>query len=116
MPTSPPTRCGAANCHEFATNRGRCDDHQPKPWANGSSSWQSGSTRKWREARAQQLSREPKCRRCGADANQVDHITPLSESGSKWDPANMQSLCEDCHDAKSLEDRRRRRRPSRMTF
>lgn len=103
-------------CHEFATTRGRCPEHQPKPWATRSASWQSGSTRKWREARDQQLRDETHCRRCGTKATEVDHILPLSEGGSKWDKANMQSLCEDCHKAKSLEDRRRRRRPSRMTF
>lgn len=29
MPTAPPTRC---HCGHPATRRGRCDQHQPKPW------------------------------------------------------------------------------------
>lgn len=116
MPMSPPSRCSDMRCAELATNRGRCEEHQPPAWANKSKSWEAGSTRRWRGVRAQQLLDEPRCRRCGAEATEVDHILPLSERGSKWDRANIQSLCEGCHEAKSLEDRRRRRRPSRMTF
>lgn len=116
MPVAPPSRCGRVGCTNMATKRGRCDECQPPPWANSSKSWQSGSSRKWREFRAQQLRDEPKCRRCDVDATEVDHILPLSEGGSKWDKANVQSLCQDCHGAKTLEDRRRKRRPSGMTF
>lgn len=109
MPEAPPTRCSEPGCYELTT-AGRCEEHKRKAWANRSKAWGSGSTRKWREARRRQLVHEPDCRRCGARATQVDHIVPLSEGGSMWDPANWQSLCESCHDVKSAEDRRRRTR------
>ncbi|MEU3826462.1 HNH endonuclease [Streptomyces sp. NPDC029080] len=116
MPEAPPTRCSEPECHELTTH-GRCEQHQRRAWANRSTSWGSGSTRKWRAARRRQLDAEPDCRRCGERATQVDHIVPLSEGGSKWDPANWQSLCGACHDIKSAEDRRRRTRidGSRLT-
>ncbi|MFD9157852.1 HNH endonuclease [Streptomyces goshikiensis] len=58
------------------------------------------------------LDREPQCRWCGTKMDlQVDHIIPLSEGGSKWDPANAQALCETCHEIKTDQDRRRRTRP-----
>lgn len=116
MPTSPPSRCTEGGCHELTTE-GRCDEHKPKAWANRSDAWGKGSTRKWRSFRAKRLEDEPQCRRCGRRATEVDHIIPLSEGGSKWDAANCQSLCDDCHDVKSDEDRRRRTRieGSRLT-
>jgi 5-methylcytosine-specific restriction endonuclease McrA len=117
MPEAPPSRCSEPSCYEL-TASGRCEQHQRKPWANKSKAWGSGSTRKHRKWRADRLAEEPQCRRCGARTNlQVDHIVPLSEGGSRWDPANAQTLCADCHDVKSAEDRRRRTRieGSRLT-
>ncbi|MCD9196063.1 HNH endonuclease [Streptomyces albireticuli] len=114
MPTSPPTRCSEGGCHELTTT-GRCERHTRKAWANKSKAWGAGSTRKWRTRRAQQLADEPHCRRCGTKATQVDHIVPLSEGGSQWDQANLQSLCADCHELKSAEDRRRRTRDRYLT-
>ncbi|WP_414629057.1 HNH endonuclease [Streptomyces xanthochromogenes] len=110
MPVSPPSRCSEGGCGELTT-QGRCEAHQRKAWANRSKAWGAGSTRKWREFRAQRLAAEPQCRWCSAKRSlEVDHITPLSEGGSKWDPANVQTLCEACHEVKSAQDRRRRTR------
>ena len=33
-------------------------------------------------------------------ADVVDHKTPMSKGGSKWNPANHQSLCSRCNSAK----------------
>lgn len=118
MPTSPPTRCGDPECQELTT-QGRCELHQRKAWANRSKAWGSGSTRKWREARARQLDHEPQCRWCGSrERLEVDHVLQLAEGGSKWDAANLQTLCKACHELKSAQDRRNRTYPdgSRLTF
>lgn len=32
---------------------------------------------------------------------EVDHITPISEGGHPFDPANLQTLCSDCHQQKT---------------
>ena len=68
-------------------------------------------TRVWREVlRPGQLLREPFCRECAARglrvrATVVDHVTPHR---GRWalfsDPANLQSLCKACHDAKTMRE------------
>lgn len=104
MPTAPPSRCTDPECHDLATTNGRCDAHQRPPWQQRSKAWGKGSTTAWRRFRRDQLRREWLCRHCGTKATEVDHIRPLSQGGAKWDPGNVQSLCSDCHDAKSEAD------------
>lgn len=41
---------------------------------------------------------------CPRIADHVDHITPLAEGGDRYDPANMQSLCEPHHTTKTTAD------------
>lgn len=41
-------------------------------------------------------------------AREVDHITPLHRGGTDH-PDNLQSLCRDCHAAKSADEDRERR-------
>lgn len=60
------------------------------------------------EQRARRLRQEPLCRHCKArglvrQATQVDHIVPLFKGGDDND-LNCQSLCDDCHDAKTRRD------------
>ena len=59
------------------------------------------SSRRWQRVRERQLAREPLCRVCGGLATDVDHIRPWKAGGSIWDAANLQSLCQRCHAAKS---------------
>ena len=40
---------------------------------------------------------------------EVDHIVPLSHGGRLMDRANLQHLCAACHDAKTRQQRPRRR-------
>ena len=49
------------------------------------------------------LAEERECRLCGADATQVDHITPKARGGSdeRW---NLRALCVPCHRAKTSLD------------
>jgi len=58
----------------------------------------------WQRCRAAHIAREPTCRHCGALADEVDHIVPLSAGGSKLDDSNLQSLCRSCHRKKTLAD------------
>lgn len=47
---------------------------------------------------------------------EVDHITPVAEGGHPFDPANLQTLCEDCHGDKTAREnseRAERQTPSR---
>ena len=45
------------------------------------------------------------CVLCGARATDVDHIIELVDGGSFHDPANLRSLCRECHKAKTLRMR-----------
>jgi 5-methylcytosine-specific restriction protein A len=38
----------------------------------------------------------------------VDHIKPIRDGGAILDDDNLQSLCRACHDAKTVEDVRKR--------
>lgn len=45
---------------------------------------------------------------------EVDHITPISEGGHPFDPGNLQTLCEECHQDKTAqENSERKQTPSR---
>jgi 5-methylcytosine-specific restriction protein A len=112
MPTAPPTRC---HCGHPATNQGRCDQHQPKPWANPSANTRLLSRHQRRAFRDAVLTHEPACRNCGSTTNlRADHIIPVADGGAHHDPNNGQTLCEPCHEAKTRAEqaaRRQRRRP-----
>ncbi|MGF6839888.1 5-methylcytosine-specific restriction protein A [Paraburkholderia youngii] len=70
-----------------------------------------GSGGKWQGIRARQLKRRPLCELCEAATPQrktpatvVDHKRRLADGGSNR-PSNLQSLCEDCHKAKTRRER-----------
>ena len=57
---------------------------------------------------------QPLCPVCQAQGYtvagaEVDHIVPLSQGGSLMDRANLQHLCVLCHEAKTRQQRPRRR-------
>ena len=64
-------------------------------------------TRRWRRLRRLILARDGHlCQACKAkgwitEAAHVDHIVPRFKGGDPWDHANLQALCEPCHQAKS---------------
>jgi 5-methylcytosine-specific restriction protein A len=67
----------------------------------------------WKRLRLRVLARDGhRCRSCGSPANQCDHII----ANDDHDMANLQSLCEPCHKAKTIAERPPslppRRRPS----
>jgi 5-methylcytosine-specific restriction endonuclease McrA len=56
---------------------------------------------RWTKFRAWFLSHHPVCNTCGRAANEVDHVTPLSRGGGKYDLENLQALCKSCHSRKT---------------
>ncbi|MEU1284919.1 HNH endonuclease signature motif containing protein [Kitasatospora sp. NPDC005856] len=112
MPTAPPSRCGDPACRELATNRGRCDEHQPPPWAgrtNKARRYRISSGR-WRALKARVDRRDNGCcYRCGTEPTddpdqpgfELDHITPVAEGGATEDLDNLGLICPPCHQAKS---------------
>lgn len=70
--------------------------------------------RKLQAMRADLFSRNPLCVECDRQgrvtlATQRDHIVPLAEGGQD-DDSNVQGLCLECHDEKSLAERLRGQR------
>ena len=90
MPNRPPRVCN--RCRQTYTGT-RCPC---RPAWEGSSYGNSGTDRRQRNIRAQQLRDHPICQwpGCTRLAVTADHIRNLATGGSKYDPANYQSLCE----------------------
>ena len=66
-------------------------------------------TAQWRRLRASVLAATPLCRMCESEgriavAVLVDHIVPVKVGGQIWDVANLQPLCNACHEAKSVAE------------
>lgn len=68
--------------------------------------------RPWRRLRESILQRDQHlCQPCKAqgrytEATQVDHVIPQSEGGTD-DRVNLQSICTECHEAKTSEEAKR---------
>ncbi|MEV8396095.1 HNH endonuclease [Streptomyces sp. NPDC057596] len=128
MPTRPPSRCTDPQCREFATKRGRCDDHQPIPWAgrDDKASRYGISSGRWRTLKRRVTARDNGCcYRCGIEQpdreddpdgehqHQLDHVRPISEGGAVEDLDNLGLICLDCHEVKSKAEAARANRARR---
>jgi 5-methylcytosine-specific restriction protein A len=65
--------------------------------------------RRGQRLRAQHLRANPLCAHCLAKgrttlATEVDHIVPLHQGGDE-SPENRQSLCDECHEIKTITER-----------
>ncbi|MDT0381421.1 HNH endonuclease [Streptomyces sp. DSM 42041] len=116
-PTAPPTRCTDPECSNYATHRGRCDHHQPTPWAgrDDKTARYGISSGRWRTLKRAVTRRDHGCcYRCGADQADtpeepyvLDHITPIAEGGSPTDLDNLGLLCGPCDQVKSRDEAQR---------
>lgn len=116
MGQKPPRPCLRAGCNAL-TLAGYCPAHQPKPAPRQESAAWHGlyATKAWRETlRPRQLLREPFCRACSElgvrrRATVVDHVRPhRGDTKVFFDATNLQSLCKNHHDAKTMRERRER--------
>lgn len=117
MPIGPPTRCGVVGCHEMATKRGLCDEHQPAPW-RGRPSPQDRygmSSGTMRSLKRKVMARDHGCcYLCGGEgAEELEHKVPVSEGGAARDLDNLGVAHRECHADKTRREaaeRARRRR------
>ena len=63
----------------------------------------------WRGARERHRREHPLCEECLRNgmirpATLVDHIIPIRQGGARLDDRNLQSLCDTCHNRKSIEE------------
>lgn len=63
-------------------------------------------TERWKRVRVEVLKRDNwQCVQCGARGQlEVDHIIPVRDGGSEYDPANLQTLCKQCHAVKTRSE------------
>jgi 5-methylcytosine-specific restriction protein A len=112
MPYAPPSRC--TECSEFATKRGRCDDHQPIPWRGRDNKAERYgiSSGTWRTLKRKVTKRDHGCCYiCGieqgdpddpeTELHELDHIIPIFEGGSPTSLDNLGLACVTCHAEKS---------------
>ena len=72
------------------------------------SSSQRGYNGSWEKARKSFLNRHPRCARCNARAEVVDHTIPhKGDQNLFWDKSNWQPLCTPCHSGAKQRDERR---------
>lgn len=103
MPYKPLKPCAIRSCSGRATHGRYCAAHAhlaTRPPDDRPSAAARGYDRKWRRVRAQYLKRHSDCVVCGAPAEEVDHITPLSAGGTHaWE--NLQAMCKAHHSQKT---------------
>lgn len=103
--------CLRRGCTKKTVYRGRCQEHAPPAWETESARNRSRGPeqRAWeRVIRPRALARDGfACVACGArERLEVDHVVPVARGGT-WTLENAQTLCQDCHKEKSIEDRRK---------
>lgn len=63
----------------------------------------------WRKLRKVKLEQDPLCEEClkkgiHTPAKVADHIVSINQGGASLDIANLQSLCNTCHNKKSAKE------------
>jgi len=109
MVMAAPRPCTFPGCGVLVRGGSRCEKHHVAAW----SVKRPTPTKRITGRRLQAMRRElfaanplcVECQRAGRVrlATQRDHKVPLAEGGSD-DPGNVQGLCHDCHEAKSLAE------------
>jgi 5-methylcytosine-specific restriction enzyme A len=111
--------CAWRGCSALAKQGKRyCDQHQAEAWKQRDG-FKGGrpehyTTGHWHKLRLVVLRAEPLCRICKSEgrteaATVVDHIKPLAEGGTDARD-NLQPLCKQCHDMKTVREVARRGR------
>lgn len=123
MPYAPPSRCPIPSCRKLTTTKGRCDDHQPKPWRNPSANTKQLTRRQRQLFHDAVIARDPICtctgdcgthtRPCRHPATEADHIIPISDHGARTDITNGRGLCSPCHSVITRHQNIARRRKHR---
>jgi 5-methylcytosine-specific restriction protein A len=112
MPSAPPKPCSHPGCGVLVRDgTGRCPKHPRADWRKKVDAPKRMTGRKLQAARARLFTANPLCVECDKHgrvrlATQRDHRVPLSEGGAD-DDSNVQGLCDDCHEEKSLGERLR---------
>ena len=117
MPWRPKTPCRRPGCGALVDPPGLCDEHRHQEQRTYNAERKARNdatdafyhTARWQRHRSSVLRAEPLCRHCAAKgrvvaAVLVDHIEPVKQGGDMWDSANLQPLCNLCHERKSAAE------------
>lgn len=98
MPIRALRPCNHYGCKKL-TASAYCPEHIiiHKPIDYRESARNRGYDRGWDRFAEVYKRQHPICTHCGKIAYVVHHIIPLVDNGSKYDEANLQSLCIECH-------------------
>ena len=119
MPVSAPKPCNHPGCGVLVRDgSSRCPKHPKQAWVKTQAQEQGTKRirgRRLQKMREQLLAQQPLCAACDRLgvvrlATERDHIIPLTKGGTD-DPSNIQALCHDCHESKSLGEALRGRSP-----
>lgn len=117
MPRAAPRPCTYPGCGALvADGSRRCPRHPLPTWSKRADAPKRITGRKLQRMRQALFQRQPLCEICEQAglarlATQRDHRIPLAEGGQD-DESNEQALCDECHEAKSLQERLRGQRRS----
>jgi 5-methylcytosine-specific restriction endonuclease McrA len=101
MPQAPLRAC---RCGRLLRGRARCLACRPAFGSSVGSATARGYGRVWLGYRRAALERDGfRCVRCRRQATEVDHVVPRAWGGTD-EAENLQSLCGDCHRAKSARE------------
>lgn len=117
MPQKPPTACRFPNCPEL-TRENYCSghkEHEKKIHAEYDARRMHDpfyNSPAWIALRTYHKRRFPLCQECERKGQTVpmkivDHIKSIKQGGGRLDPDNLQSLCQECHNRKTGQDRRK---------
>lgn len=120
MPSRPLKPCAHASCVRYAIpGESRCEQHKIKPktgWGvRGGDGPPLPPWSQWRHIRTAVFRRDDYlCQVCKAQGimrpgNEVDHIKPRSQGGTE-DMKNLQTICRQCHAAKTQNESREGKR------
>lgn len=103
--------CGKPGCPAIIPgDQSFCERHRGEYDRRRGSAASRGYDHRWRREREAELLAEPLCRECLkagviTPATVRDHIVPHKGNKALFhDPANRQSLCKHCHDAKTARE------------
>jgi len=102
MPSAPPRACATCG-RTHPTRGGGCAGPNSRSWNPDQHRLRGERLQRLRAALFRQA---PFCQLCGAVATIRDHRVPLAEGGRDI-ASNTQALCTACHDAKTIDERRR---------
>ena len=136
MPSAPKRPCRSPGCANLADGsahvpidvRGYCHACAPEAAAVYASKVRRSSQRRrqfrdkfdvfyakasWRRCRDAFIKANPLCAHCDAQgrlkpADLVDHIVERRDGGADYDHSNLQSLCHQCHQKKTSDERNKR--------